>query len=127
MAAGEVRVEGLRDLNRAFARLGASVKKEMVGELAAAAEPVRAAAARLANQGIRNMPLSPRWSEMKVGVTQSLVYVAPKARRRRGTPRPNLAPLLMDKAMQPALDDNQAEVVARLELMIDRLGGETGF
>lgn len=125
MAVGAVRVEGLRDLNRAFARLGAGVKKELVGELALAAEPVRAAAVELAVSGIRN--IGPTWSQMRVGVTQSLVYVAPKARRRRGSPRRNLAPLLMDRAMQPALDENQAEVVGRLELMVDRLGGESGF
>lgn len=125
MAVGEVRVEGLRDLNRAFARLGAGVKKELVGELALAAEPVRAAAVELAVSGIRN--IGPRWSQMRVGVTQSLVYVAPKSRRRRGSPRPNLAPLLMDRAMQPALDENKEEVVTRLGLMIDRLGGESGF
>jgi hypothetical protein len=35
--------------------------------------------------------------------------------------RPNLAGLLESKAMQPALDEKRAEIVARAEAMVDRL------
>lgn len=82
---------------------------------------------------IRNVNEGDRWSEMRIGFTRSaaVMYLAPKARRRRGSPktraRPNLANLLMDKAMQAALDLQQGEVVRRLddvvEGVVERMGG----
>ena len=56
---------------------------------------------------------------MRVGITRTLVYVAPRqrgaGRGRGGSHRPNLAPLLMDKAMQPALDQHASEIETRFE------------
>lgn len=123
--AGEIRVQGLRELTSAFGRMSIQLKRDLAGELAVAAEPVRSRATDLAQTEIRN--IGDRWSQMRVGVTTSLVYVAPKARRRRGSPRPNLAGLLMNRAMQPALDEKAPEVVGLLDAMIGRLGGENGF
>lgn len=123
--AGEIRVQGLRELTSAFGRMSVQLKRDLAGELAVAAEPVRSRATDLAQTEIRN--IGDRWSQMRVGVTTSLVYVAPKARRRRGSPRPNLAGLLMNRAMQPALDEKAPEVVGLLDAMIGRLGGENGF
>lgn len=128
--AGEIRVQGLRELNSAFGRLSAQLKAEIKGELSAAAEPVRARASDLASSEIRN--IGDLWSQMRVGVTTSLVYVAPKQRRKRGHAgpryaRPNLAPLLMNRAMQPALDEKTPEVVSLLDVMLGRLSDESGF
>jgi hypothetical protein len=64
---------------------------------------------------------------MRIGVTSKGAYVAPKTRRRGGSPRPNLATNLMNQAMLPALDDSADEVVARLERMLDRLDNTHGF
>jgi len=122
---GEIRVQGLRELSTAFGRLSAELKAELKAELAAAAEPVRARAEALATSEIRN--IGPTWSRMRVGVTPGVVYVAPKSRRRRGSPRKNLAPLLMDRAMQPALEQEEPEVVGLLDAMLGRLSDENGF
>lgn len=123
--ADAIRVQGLQELSRAFGRISADLRAEVRSELAAAGEPVRARGESLARSDIRN--IGDRWSQMRIGVTSSLVYVAPKARRRRGSPRPNLAPLLMDKALQPALDQSAPEIVAHMDAMLGRLAGENGF
>jgi hypothetical protein len=117
-----VRVRGLRELEQAFARFGAAEKKMLTASLSAAVEPVRARAQELAASEIRN--IGPRWQEMKVGVTTKLVYVAPRARRRRGSPRKNLAPLLMDRAMSPALEEKTPEVIGLLDEVLGGLGDE---
>lgn len=108
---GAVRVEGLRELSRAFARADRKVSRELRRELRNAARPVADEAERLAKARIRNM--TDDWSEMRVGVTRREVYIVPvergtKARLRR---RPNLNDLLLDEAMEPALDAKREEVV----------------
>jgi hypothetical protein len=115
---GTVYVRGLRELQRAFLALGPEAAAAIKGELWELAEPVAHDAEKLAVSNIRN--IGPRWSEMRVGVIRGGAYVAPKSRRRRGSPRRNLAPLLMDRAMQPALDahTNEIEAGAAAALMV---------
>lgn len=120
-----VRVQGYREASRAFAKMDAELKAELTGGLKEAGEPVRAEAETLAVSNIRN--IGDRWSRMRLGVTTSVVYVAPSARNRGGSPRPNLAGLLMDKAMSPALQAKEPEVVALLDAMLGRLAGEAGL
>jgi hypothetical protein len=91
------------------------------------AEPVQRGAEELARANISK--IGPRWSKMRVGVTRDLVYVAPRQRGTRGgganpRRRPNLAPLLMDRAMQPALDQHAGEIEARFEELLDRISDE---
>jgi hypothetical protein len=106
---GEVRVEGLRELHRAFDVAGREMTKDLRAGLRSAAEPVRSDAESLAVQGIDRIGVP--WSRMRVGVTRSSVYVAPQQRKRgRGSPRPNLAGLLLDRAMIPALEQNKEKV-----------------
>lgn len=116
-----MRVDGLRDLHRAFAAADKTLNSELRSSLRGVAEPVRRGAEQLSLRQIRN--IGPRWSRMRVGVTQTSVYVAPVERgRKSATRRPNLADLLMDRAMQPALDANQEDVVVRFEEMLDTVG-----
>jgi hypothetical protein len=120
-----LRVSGLRELQRAFAVADRELSHELTGRLRKVAEPVASDAERLAVQKIRN--IGNRWSAMRVGVTRSLVYVAPKqrgvkSRRNRALRRPNLAGLLMDKAMSPALDLNQGRIVHEAENLLDEIG-----
>lgn len=119
MSDGAVRIHGLRELNLAFARMGPAVKYELRAALSAVADPVARDAAQLALSDIRNM--DQHWARMKVGTRPDLVYVAPYSRRHGGSPRPNLAELLMGRAMQPALDSHQGEIVAMAEAAIDRV------
>lgn len=124
---GSVRVHGLRELNRAFAKLSKDEARELKEELVRVGEPVRAAAERLAVADIRNLAEGDRWGRMRLGVTSRLVYVAPRARRRGGSPRKNLAPLLLERAMFPAVDQNEHRVRAGLKRMLDRVGRQAGF
>ena len=125
MPAEGVRIEGLAELNRAFRQLSTDSARELRGELLKAAEPVRAAAQTLAGQRITN--IGPVWSGMKAGATSRYVYVSPKARRRGGSPRPNLGGLLMKRAMQPALAKEAPTVEGRLERLFNRLADRHGF
>jgi hypothetical protein len=125
MADQTIHVQGLRDLQRAFALADKSVSKELRATLRDAAEPVRSDAARLAVQEITR--IGPRWSQMRVGVTRTLVYVAPKERgvKSRGLQqrkRKNLAPLLRDRALDPALDRNIGQVERKVEQMLATVG-----
>ena len=117
-----LRVEGLRELNRAFLVADKSVRKQWNAERRRLGEPVAQSAQALAASEIRNMPRSPSWAGMRVGITQNVVYVAPKSRSKSGRKRRNLAGLLMDRAMIPALERNQARTIRAVEKMLDRMG-----
>lgn len=121
-ADAEVRVNGLRELNRAMARASKDVRSDFKKTLKAVAEPVRDRAEVLAREKISH--IGDRWSGMRIGATQTVVYVAPKQRGGRGGPnaRPNLAALLMDRAMQPALDENGEAIEAGVGRWLDSIG-----
>lgn len=113
-----VRVEGLRELSRAFALADKAERRMFRQSLRDVAEPVRADAEALAVSRISRIGLP--WSRMRVGVTRTSVYVAPRERGTR-TPtrsRPKLASLLMDRAMQPALDAHVEEVEEATDRML---------
>jgi hypothetical protein len=122
-----VRVQGLRDLTTAFGNLDKNTSKELRTELRTAAEPVKQDAQMLSHT-IRR--IGPSWSQMRVGVTKSTVYVAPKQRsRNRGNPRfkrRNLATLLLDRALIPALDRNVDNTIRRVDALMQRLGRDWG-
>lgn len=120
-----VQVRGLRELNAALGKVSIDTRKELSEELRVVSEPVRSRAEQLASAGIRN--IGPRWRQMRVGVTTKVAYVAPRAHRRGGSARPNLAQLLMDRAMQPALDENEGKIVARIGVMFDLIARRNGF
>lgn len=127
MATGAVRVSGLRELQTAFRKIGGSVNKELRDELKDAADPVKVRAQSLALTQISNMPRSPRWADMRIGVSARGVYMVPRARRRGGSGRPNLKGLLLDQSMDPALMEKQDEIVQSVEKMFDNLAGRNGF
>jgi hypothetical protein len=58
---------------------------------------------------------------MRVGVTRNLVYVAPRQKGTRGRGprrRPNLADLLMSRAMEPALERHTGEIEQRFDELL---------
>ena len=123
-SASTVRVEGLRDLQRAFKLADRAQEKDLRVTLRRVAEPVRSEAELLASSTIPRIGLP--WSRMRVGVTQTSVYVAPRQRgdRARGSRRrrPNLAGLLLNRSMLPALAHNQQRVVREVDAMLGRVG-----
>lgn len=125
MPTGPIRVEGLRELQRAFRRADVDLRKELRVGLRAAAEPVKTSAEQLALSQISHMTIP--WSKMRVGVTQREVYVAPKNRgiKARGNDprrRPNLFDLLLGRSLEPALAQNIGKVEAELEHVLDVVG-----
>ena len=118
-------MRGLRELNRAFNLTGKDLKKELRDEIKAVGEPVRQLAEAKAVSEIRNVGV--RWSGMRLGVTTKVGYVAPKARRRGGSPRPKFGTLLMERAMLPALAQSEPMTIRRFDAMIDRLADKAGF
>lgn len=131
MASSAIRVKGAAELERAFMQLRREVLAELKPALRTLAGPVRVDAERLAVQNIRNIGAgwgdAQQWWEMRVGVGAGVVYVAPKSHRRGGSPRPNLGGLLMDRAMQPALDQNQEKIVAGLDALVSVSAARNGF
>ena len=119
-----VYVRGLSDLSRAFRVIGGEAKAEFRAEERAIAEPVRRDAEALAATKIRR--IGPRWPRMRIGANQSVVYVAPRQRGVKTTGRaqlrrPNLADLLMDRAMEPALEHNIPRIEHDIEALLDRV------
>jgi hypothetical protein len=123
--AARIEVQGIRELNRAFADISKEVKTQMRKELAEAAEPARAQAEALAAGHIRN--ITPAWSRMRLGLVVRGVYLAPAARRRGGSPRPNLGGLLLERSMLPAVEEARPEIFARLETWLDGISIANGF
>lgn len=119
-----VRVEGLAELQRAFARADKALSRELRDRLRQAAEPVRADAEERAGSQIARLGIP--WSQMRVGVTRRSVYVAPRQRGARRGParRPNLAGLLLGRTMMPALEANQPEVLERVDDLLAEVGRE---
>lgn len=124
-----VHIRGLRELNRAFAIADKEMQAYTRTQFREVAEPIRSEAASLALSGIRNMSRSTAWAGMRTGVVRSLVYVAPA---KRGTKRvsrggnvrmqrPNLADLLAERAMEPALEQHEHDVERRVDEALDRM------
>lgn len=123
--AAEVRIHGLRELQRALAKINREVAGDVREELRKAAEPVRADAEHRAFSTIRN--IGAIWGRMRTGITLASVYVAPATRRRGGSARPNFGTLLMEQAMLPALEDNQESILGDVTDAFDRLTRSAGF
>lgn len=116
-----IRVRGLTDLNRAFKVADKSVKTRWRAEQRSIGQPVATMAQAFALERISGLAKSVSWSDMRVGVTTRVVYVAPKRRRKTGSKRKNLAPLLMEKAMLPALRANEHETVRKVDALLGRM------
>lgn len=116
-AAATIRVEGLRGLQRAAKAAGKETAREVTRALKESAGPVQATAERLAV----DIGAGPRWSRMRIGATTTKVYVAPAARRRGGSPRPNFGGRLLGRAMMPALEQEQDEVIRAFEKALDNI------
>lgn len=116
-----IRVEGLREFQRALKVADAALARETRDTLKKIADPVRSDAERLAVANIPRIGLP--WSQMRIGVTQAAVYVAPKQRGKgRGRDprrRPNLFDLLLGRALEPALAQNEERVRREFEEMLN--------
>src|SRR6187549_2738548 len=115
-----VRVEGLRELRTAFRVAGVGMEKDLDSALKSAAEPVRTEAQGLARSRIKRGKID--WSAMRVGITRHTVYVAPANRRTTGSRRRNLAPIIQNEALNPALDRNVNRVEREVKDAVRDMG-----
>jgi len=119
-------IYGLREISAAYAKLERDTRAGMQQTLRDAATPVQRTAEQLGQARITR--IGKNWWKMRVGITRSLVYVAPTQRAVRGADNPrkrkNLAKLLMDEAMEPALERNEREVEAHVEKFLERVAAD---
>jgi hypothetical protein len=113
-----IRIEGLRELQAAFAIYDAGLAKGVREALEAGAEVVRPTAETLATGTIKRSEID--WTRMRTGVLSRVGFVAPveRGKRTQRDPRrgrPNLKPLLLDRALEPALDLNRERVQREFE------------
>lgn len=121
MAASTVRVRGLREMQRDFRRMSGDLRDESREALREAAEPVRREAQALF------APISAESAAgYRVRVRARGVSVEQSLRRTTGL-RPDFGRRQMGRALIPALERRQAEVIRGLERMLDRLAGNNGF
>ena len=122
-AVGLIAVEGLADLTKTFKHAPKDVRLAYRKELRTLGEPIRTTAERLAVSEIRK--IGPKWLKFRTGVTQTLVYVAPRQRgvKARGDlrARPNLGRRLADEVTNPALEQNKHRIESDIDDMLDRL------
>jgi hypothetical protein len=121
MAAGAVRVRGLRELQRDFRKMGGILPRETKEALRKSAEPVRAEAQSL---------FSPISAESAAGyrVAVRARGVAVEQRKGRTTGQhPEFGALQMRRALLPALELRRDDVIDGLDQMLGRLAGENGF
>jgi hypothetical protein len=123
--AAEIHVRGAKELERAFRQLRKDVLRELRPALREIGEVVRVDAQQRAGSEISQ--IGSTWQRMRLGVTAKGVYITPASRRRGGSPRPNLAGLLMSKSMQPAVDAHQSEVLEKLDALVAVSAKRAGF
>ncbi len=126
MATGAVRVKGLKELTRDFKKISKDLDKKLTGELLDAVKPVKDTAEQKALTSISNMTSD--WATMKttVGRAKGQVLMFPASRGKRYS-RPNLANLLLERAMDPAVTENEDHVVQALDDLIGNLADRYGF
>lgn len=111
-----VKVEGLRQLERALKQADADAAKGLRKELREAARLVslEARSRFIAVSPYSAMGMVPR-------VRSGLVAVAEQRRKRTTGKRPDYGALQMRRAFLPALADKQPEVMRRVENMLDNV------
>ena len=127
--AGAIAVEGQRELIRAFNRFNKDLVQDLVFELEEAADPARKLSTEIILGELENMPRTPAYADMRIGVSKGTgtVYVAPAWRRGTGagTARPRLA-LSFHKRMVRAVEQSRGEIEHKLGDWLDTLADEWG-
>jgi hypothetical protein len=117
-------IQGLRETSAAYSKLERDTRAGLRAGLRDVAEPVRRTAEALSQARITR--IGRKWWKMRVGVTRTLVYVAPRQRGITGRGpdprrRPRFADLLLERAMEPALEQNEAKVERAVDRLLDHV------
>jgi hypothetical protein len=121
-----IRIEGLRELERAFRLYGRGLEKGLREAMEAGAEVVRPDAQSL-TRSVLKPAVNVDWSLMRVGVTRRVAYVAPVQRGNRSR-RPSsrargekFKRRVIERALEPALDRNVSRVEREFDDALDDL------
>lgn len=126
---GEIRVDGLAEVLRAFSRVSKDLAQDLVHELEEAVDPVRKKAeAELVappTKGLRNLPKTPYYSRMKIAVSRrdASVYIVPWWRASRARKRPQFADVVQPR-IQETVEQSRYEIETGIERFLDKLSGE---
>ena len=117
----QIQVNQVAFVNRALAQAGRDIQLGARKEIQAIGELVADDAQILGLLLIDNLHKSPGWSDMRVGQNNELVYVVPVRRgvKKGKRKRPNFAVKMMEKAMLPAKQKNQAEIDRRFSSLVE--------
>jgi len=122
MAIGTVRLRGLRELDRALGKVNKQAQKTVRDALkdVASRTVVPSAKSKLTRYpGASVGTIGPKAVAKGVFVTQ-------RAKKVTGL-RPDFGRLQMTHVLEPALEENQTQVLDEVEDALDRLGQEHGF
>lgn len=121
MAAGTVKVEGLRELQAAFRKIDGKLVKEFGNELKEVAEPVvRSAHVKVARyRGASIRTIRARRRGLNISVEQG-------ARKVTGR-RSDFGRLQLRQVLEPALDENRDGVITDVDRVLGRWADDAGF
>jgi hypothetical protein len=123
----QVTNRSLVDLTRLLQQADVAYKDGIREQLDESIQPLAAEVEALALAGVRRMPRSPQWSDMRTGVAPDVAYVVPvqrgvkKANRRA---RPNLATLMLGRAMNPALEHQKPRIEREFDVLFGRVAAD---
>lgn len=122
---GAVSIRGYTELRRTLGLYGKEIDKALRKDLRSLAKPVQQKAESLMRTNVRNIGSS--WWKAKVGVSKSLVYVAPvkKGVKKGEFKRRSFADIaipLYEEALEGQGDQIAAEITESVNRVGDRLG-----
>ncbi len=124
---GEVNVEGLAGLMRAFAEIDKDLAQDLAFELEEAGEPARKHAETIIAREVSGVRQRPFYSKMRTGVNrkEGASYIMPKWRgtKDRARNRPNLAKLQQPR-LERAVDEKYHEIEKGVERFLDKLADD---
>lgn len=110
-----LKVDGLKDFNRDVAKAERDTKKRVRDRLKEVGEVVRVdAAGKLSRYDEHSA------SKLRVRVRQAGIFVEQSLRKTTGL-RPDFGELQMERALLPAMSENESEFVDRMEKVADDL------
>ena len=124
MASASVEIEGLREFQRNLAKINRGAAGAVRKGIRRAASPVAKHVETVTVRDISNV--GPQWSRMRIGAPAGQVYIAPRARNRGGSPRPNMAGLL-GQSMRSGVRDKRTEFIRDVQREFDDLARSAGF
>lgn len=132
---GAVKLEGLKELVRAFNKYDRDLVDDLGNELAEAAGPVRSTTESYITAGgggfsaMRGVVGRGAYvADMRVGFSKgrATAYVAPLWRSNKGTPQGRVLSAAIRRRMEQAVEDHGSDVEARVGHFLDTLADDWG-